>query len=477
MKSSATSPLLSMIDRRALLNVMGLSAGSLFLPSLLGDRRAYAVGAPKRLWIFHTQHGPHYPLWSMRRGGADTAADWDFTLADLPAANWSYSLAPLYEHRNEINIVDGLANVVGLVDDPGKNNAHDIGNGTILTGQHIVAGGGDNRGGGPSIDQVIGKAVAQPGKRSSLYATTWGSWTPVFSGPGQPIKGVNEPAPLFDSIAGFATGGATMGTPKPIDKLALRRASLPDLVREDFKAALSKVGSEDKQKLQNHVDLIDSLQKQLKAQAESTGGGTGSVVDGAACTFGTKPGGVAQVAENAMASVKVLTAALACDVTRVAMQVHGQFGPAEFGANVGDVHQDIAHQAVPGNPAAMQMGTYYKKHAEEFAKIIAGLKAIKEGNGTMLDNTVVVWTTELANGPHDLNRIPFVMAGGCGGYFKTGRYLKYAETAKVNNRTVGPGHNKLWVSVMQAMGLPNNSFGATNTGGQDLTGVLPRLKA
>jgi len=464
-----------MIDRRSLLSLTGLSAGSLFLPSLLGDKVAHAAGAPKRLWIFYTQHGPHYPLWSMRRGGSDADQDWEFSLGDLAQANWSYSLAPLYEHRNDINIVDGLANVVGLVDNPGRNNAHDIGNGTILTGKNIVAGVGDNRGGDMSVDQIVGKALAQPGKKTSLYATTWGTWTPVFSGPGKPIKGVNEPGPLFDSIAGFNTGGGMPGTPKVIDKLALRRASLPDLVREDFKAALQKVGSEDKQKLQAHMELIDSLQKQLKAQADA-GGGSGTAVGAGSCNLGTKPGGVAQHYDNAMGSAKVITAAFACDVTRVAMQVHGQFGPAEFGSNAGDVHQDIAHQAVAGNPAAMQMGTYYKKHAEQFATIIAGLKAVKEGNGTMLDNTVVVWATELANGPHGLNRIPFLMAGGCGGYFKTGRYLKYAESGNVGGQRVGPGHNKLWVSVIQALGMPNNSLGVASSGGQDLSGVLPRLK-
>jgi len=475
MKSSSNSRLLSLIDRRALLSLTGLSAGSLFLPSLLGDRLAHAQAAPKRLWIFYTQHGPHYPLWSMRRGGADQDQDWEFNLGDLPLANWSYSLAPLYEHRNAINIVDGLANVVGLVDNPGRNNAHDIGNGTILTGKHIVAGGGDNRGGDISVDQIVGKALAQPGKRASLYATTWGSWTPVFSGPGKPIKGVNEPRPLFESIAGFGTTSTTPGTPAAPDKLALRRASLPDLVREDFKSVLQKVGSEDRQKLEGHLELVDSLQKQLKVQAG--GSGTGGMAATGSCNLGAKPGGVAMHGENAMASAKVLTAALACDITRVAMQVHGQFGPAEFGSQAGDVHQDIAHQARPGTAAAMAMGSYYKKHAEQFATILSGLKAIKEGNGTMLDNTLVVWATELANGPHDLHRIPFIMAGNCGTYFKTGRYLKYAETGNVGGQRVGPGHNKLWVSAMQALGMPNDTLGVANAGGVGLSGPLPRLKA
>ncbi len=469
MKSTPDSRLLPLVDRRALLNLMGLGAGGLFLPSLLGDKLAYAQQAPKRLWIFYTQHGPSYAHWRMRRSGlAETDQDWEFGLGDTAQSAFSHSLAPLYEHRNDVAIIDGLANVVGLVDNPGRINAHDIGNSTTLTGAHTGPGGGDNRGSGPSVDQIVGKALAQPGKRNTLYATTWGTWTPVFSGPGMPIKGINEPKPLFDSLAGFSTGGSTGGT---VDKLALRRASLPDLVKEDFKAVLQRVGTEDKQKLEAHVALVDSLQKQLKAQSESAASGGG-------CALGSAPGGVAQHGQNAMASARVLTAALSCDITRVAMQVHGQFGTAEFGAaGVGDVHQDIAHQAHEGTNAAKLMGDYYRKHAEQFAQIIAGLKAVKEGNGTLLDNTLVVWATELANGPHDLHRVPFVVAGG-GNAFKLGRYIKYAENlGTVTGKSVGPGHNKLWVSVMQALGMSNNTLGAGNAGGQNLSGPLPRLRA
>jgi hypothetical protein len=470
MRSNDVSKWLPFIDRRSLLNFMGLSAGGLFLPSLMGDRAARAAEPPRRIWIFYTQHGPHYPLWKMRQGGGDDVnQDWEIPLANLAQSAWSHSLAPLYAHRNDVLIVDGLANAVGLVDDPGRNNAHDIGNGTILTGAHIVAGGGDNRGGGPSIDQVISKSVAQPGKRATIYATTWGAWTPIFSGPGKPIKGINEPRPLFDSLAGLVPPGTGAGTGP--DPLAQARASLPDLVREDYKAALKKVGRDDRLKLEEHVGLIDSLQKQLQGRLTQGGSMTGGT-----CTLGARPGGVVHHAENAMGSAKVLTAALACDLTRVAVQVHGQFAPAEFGASAGDVHQDIAHQATDGTAAAMGMANYYRKHAEQFAQILSGLKAVQvDGGKTLLDSTAVVWVTELANGPHDLHRVPFVIGGSCGGYFKTGRYLKYAETATVNGRRSGPAHNKFLVSLMRAMGLPDNSIGPTSAGGASLTGALPRL--
>ena len=79
------------------------------------------------------------------------------------------------------------------------------------------------------------------------------------------------------------------------------------------------------------------------------------------------------------------------------------------------------------------------------------MKKIPEGNGTMFDNTVVVWVNELAIGnKHTRADMPVVVAGSCGGYFKTGRYLKY------NGDT---SHNQLLVSLCNAMDVTVNQFG------------------
>src|SRR5687768_15748616 len=65
------------LSRRQLLNAMGLGSGTLFLPSLMGDKQAYAQAQPKRLVIFYTQHGPGYENWRMRRPGLpDKDGDW-----------------------------------------------------------------------------------------------------------------------------------------------------------------------------------------------------------------------------------------------------------------------------------------------------------------------------------------------------------------------------------------------------------------
>ena len=94
------------------------------------------------------------------------------------------------------------------------------------------------------------------------------------------------------------------------------------------------------------------------------------------------------------------------------------------------------------------------------------LDSVQEGNGTLLDNSAVVWLTELATGGHDLNRVPNVIAGGAAGYFRPGRYVHYPQT---NSRrrtwgnireSVGPAQERLHVSLMHAMGMTERrSFG------------------
>jgi hypothetical protein len=164
----------------------------------------------------------------------------------------------------------------------------------------------------------------------------------------------------------------------------------------------------------------------------------------------------------------------------------------EFGAPPGDVHQDFAHRTLTDANAAEQMTKYNAKHAEIFLYLVEALRRYTEGDGSLLDHTAVVWISELANGPHDLDKIPIVMAGSCCGAFRTGRYLSHAQNlpnphehpdwGDTASRPIGPGHSHWLISLMQAMGLPNSEIGKTSVMTRDgtnqtlqLTGPLPRL--
>ncbi|MDF3065384.1 MAG: hypothetical protein K0R38_985, partial [Polyangiaceae bacterium] len=101
-------------------------------------------------------------------------------------------------------------------------------------------------------------------------------------------------------------------------------------------------------------------------------------------------------------------------------------------------------------------------YTQMFAKFLAKLDSVPEGSGTMLDNSLVVWGSELGKGnSHSFERMPFVVAGGSGGNLETGRYLQYDKIE----------HNRLLVSVARLMGVAEqDKFGGTDAGSGGLSG-------
>lgn len=470
--------------RRQLLQATGLAAGSLFLPSLLGDRQAArAATTPGRLGIFFTQHGPTYETWRMRRPGLpDRDADWEFPLADVPEAEFSAVLQPLYPYRNDILVLDGLAFTSAFADNPGTNN-HNAGTSHALTGAKMVRGSGFNgegQGGGPSVDQVVANAVAVPGRIKSLfYSTAYKPWAPSFIAANQPTPAECSPAAAFDRL--FPAGTAPpSATPSEAELIRQARPSVLALVRNEFATLAPRLGTEDRQRLDQHRALIADLETQIKGR------------DGIVCAAPAKPSqtgscsGAGDHPAMVRAYMKLATAAWACDLTRVAVIDSGQLDAAQFGAPPGDVHQDIAHAATPGSAAADLMAKYYRVHATQFGELIAGVRA-----AGLIDRTALMWITEIADGPHGLFRTMIVLAGGGGGAFRTGRYLKYKETGANpaafsyggGKNRIGPAHSQVLVSLMQAMGLPDNSIGIASATGNlagsgepvTLSGPLPRL--
>jgi len=473
------------LTRRRLLHATGLASGSLFLPSLLGDRRAQAAAAtPGRMAILFTQHGPTYETWRMRPQASlpDKDQDWEFSLDTVAEADWSQVLQPLYAYRKNIIVLDGLAMTSAFADNPGTNN-HNAGTSHALTGAKMVRGSGFNgegQGGGPSVDQVVANVVAVPGRIKSLfYTTAYKPWCPSFEASNKPTTPECSPATAFDRL--FPAGAVpNSGPPSEADLIRQARPSVLDLVRDQYANLAPPLGTEDRQRLDQHRALIADLEAQTKGRAMI------------ACTAPTKPtqvgkcsGGEPQPA-TVGAFLKLVTAAMACDLTRVAVVDSGQLANADFNAPPGDVHQDIAHSATPGTPAATQMGNYYRVHAAQFGDLISQFS-----NAGMLDSSAIMWITEIADGPHGLFRNMVVLAGGANGAFRTGRYLKYKETGANpagysyggGKNRIGPAHSQVLVSLMQAMGLPDNSIGIPSATGNlagmgeavNLSGPLPRL--
>ena len=106
-------------------------------------------------------------------------------------------------------------------------------------------------------------------------------------------------------------------------------------------------------------------------------------------------------------------------------------------------------------------------YAEQLAYLLGKLASYKEGDATLLDNTVVLWCNEVGKGNNHAHRdLPFLLAGSCGGYFRTGRFVDYMAGG-----AAGHPHNNLLVSLAQAMGAKDTTFGDP----AHCTGPLPNL--
>jgi len=160
---------------------------------------------------------------------------------------------------------------------------------------------------------------------------------------------------------------------------------------------------------------------------------------------------MAAVPYHTRLQIDTMVAALACDQTRVAtfMYDNGNGQKVPTWLDIYEPHHQISHRQDAESVA--KLTAINADIAGHFSYLLEKLDSIPEGSGTMLDNSFVVWANELGNGRyHRTENIPFVLAGGAGGYFETDRFLTAG----------GQDHNRLLVSMCHAMGLTDvESYG------------------
>lgn len=463
------------VSRRALLRGgLGLGLGALCLPSLLSRAARAAAEEPvRRLLIVMTEHGTVYDRWRMRPGGLPEDEDWEVPLGDLAEADFSEILQPLHAHRDRLLVLDGIGNAVGLVT---GHNPHEEGHATALTGtltQEIQNGLAHAQ--GPSIDQIVAGAIAAPGQIASLHLSQL-SWPYCFNAEGKQIPQIVEPTELYWKLFPLGPGDA----PLPTDLAAIRarQRQVVELTREQYAAVAPRLGAEDRVKVEHHRDLLAALAVQLDELVKKT------------CEIPDPPGAGPAWEDPAWHDHRTqlyttLTAlALSCDLTRVAVLALSELRNEHVGAPPGSVHNDYAH-AVSTDPVAAQVMTnYHRYHALEVRRLLDVLAEAPSAGGSLLDDTLVVWSSELGTPEHAMNQYPVVLAGGTGYFSQHGRYIRWRQTHVVpgawGDELQGPPHNRLLVSIGRAMGVKVDAVGVTslalkNGGTLDCTGPLDRL--
>ncbi len=445
-------------SRRSLLKQLGVSAG--LLP-LLDVTKSFGaeVGFPKRLLVVVWTNGT-IPAQFWPQGVGTKLSD-----LTLPAIT-----APLEPYKKDVLFISGLE-TRNFSDNPGSAGFGHQNYATTFTATKgkLVPGGA---GGEPlctaisaSIDQYIAddvaKRVALPLRSLHLSVLRGGSAfynCCIYRNGGAAVAPDSDPA----AVAGRIFSGQNQQSAQLTRTLAQRRSVL-DFVAKDLEGFGRNLGKADGMKVAAHLDGVRELEKQLAglATAKCTGLGVPKI----AMTVQNYPAIVD-------AQTSIIASAFKCDLTRVATLQLGDYnGDAITFPWIGvdgkgttfparDWH-DCAHNPGTNSDTKVKVDNWF---LQQFAALIKKFKDIPEGGGTMLDNTAILFANHMTNGAlHNCDNLPWIVAGGCGGYFKTGRFLRAPA------RTPS---NKLFVGLAQAMGVnvPNGAFGDA-----EYAGLLPDL--
>ena len=479
------------IRRRQLLQALGLGGlASLFHRGSIA--RADAPAFPSRIVFYIQPHGHIPDAWNMTIPGGPTDQFAQRSLLDLQTTDFSPTLQPLYAFRDRLLAIEGLSHTSALADiaavtqaGSGDLNNHQIGVADVLTGSRALQQPGTYcTGGARSVDQELAARGSAPGRFDSrVYGFDYipNSVVSPFSylGPGQATPMVSDPSAAFSDLLGYVTPAAATTTRASL--LQSLRPSVLDMVGREFDLLAPQLGAADRQKLEQHRALVRELELSL-------GSGPSAKCD---TTFASTPVGV-DVGPSVRQFMSLIRLAFACDLTRIVTFSAPVPQCPELGYPADMTFHGYAHQSILGNTACGQMYSPVAAqamtdldawHAGHVAYLLQQLDSVVEGSGTLLDHTVVVWVTELATPTHQHWDICTLLAGGCNGFFDTGRYVRYPRTLPnpmPNMALTGPAHNRLHVSLMQAMGQTDTSFGMTSAVAADgtpisLTGPLTEL--
>ncbi len=440
-------------NRRILLRGLGgACVAAPFLPSI-AEREAKAQGmatpAPKRLIVFFTFHGCLTNRWFPAKShGTLSTAEYQALPTLAPLAPF----APKLLMPRGIRAMNewGFQGTLGQKNDPHTNPAGSMFTAFPLTPNATEssasnAGKFDAKPTGRSLDHIAAAAVNKTSSGAAPTTATPGA-APLFmqiggvqgnamnnmnviswsDDKGTIFPGQGSPTPVFSSLTNlFGTGTVNPDTYK-----VARGKSVIDCVRDDLgRLNRMNMSSVDRQNLTRWTELL-----------HYTGG---TVSTGAACNMTTAtqlglPGSGTDIVKQANIFMDLAVLTSLCDANRVIfmkMPSNASLRHLNYAASDGTMKQLTmdAHSASHriGNAgqggqcvadAISMIHAIDKYYAQQFAYLVGKLDSFSEGDVKLLDNTATVWIQEMSDGnSHNLNNLPILQAGGCGGYFKTGQ--------------------------------------------------------
>jgi hypothetical protein len=439
------------LNRRTFLRGAGTAVALPFLDAMTPALSA-ATTAPVRMAFVYVPNGIDMRNWNPSYEGA---------LQELPRI-----LKPMEAFKQDMTLISNLTHNGGraLLDGAGD---HGRCCGGYLSGVQPRKTMVDIKA-GISCDQIVANDVGrqtrfpslevgledarQAGDCDSGYSCAYTN-NLAWRGEAQPLPPVLDPRALFERLFG---DGANL-TPEQKALKSKQRRSILDFVTGDTKALQANLGPTDRRKLDEYLSSIRDIERQL-LKAEKDNAQVNSGMD--------KPYGVpADFAEHFKLMTDMMTVAFQADLTRVMTFLVTREGTSRAYREIGiaDGHHPLTHhQNKPDQMEKVaQINTY---HVTQFAGWMEKMKSIREGDGSLLDNSMIVYGAGLSDGNrHTHEDLPTLMVGHGGkhlnGGIKAGRRIVYRKETPMSN---------LFLTMMDRMGTKVDHFG-------DATGRLEGL--
>jgi hypothetical protein len=441
------------LSRRTMLRGFGTLLALPVLDAMMPSiARAQAAGtAPKRLVAFYAACGIRMQAWTP----AATGVNWALT----PILNPLGAFNGLPSVKDDVLILTGLANRPAQPDGPGD---HASGTGAFLTAAHPFKTNASNIRNGISMDQVAAGALKQftrfpslelgnnsggnSGDCDSGYSCAYAnniSWASAT----QPLAKETNPQSVFDRLFGAVDPNQTQAA---VAKRKKYKQSVLDAVKDDAASLKARLGTTDKRKIEEFSTGLRELEVRIQSEQPT------------ACQPSARPPGGPDLRAKTTQMLDLIAFAFQCDLTRVAtfmLQNAGSNFVYDF-LGITDGHHELSHHG--GNAAKLSaLEKIDAWEVEQFAYLLRKLKSIPEAGGTVLDNSLAFFSSEIEDGDsHSHFNMPIIVGGRAGGNFTPGRHLRYTNSPSVGN---------LFATMLNATGVPSTSFG-------DSTGLLTDVK-
>jgi hypothetical protein len=435
------------LSRRGLLRGIGTAVALPMLdamfPALSSAAKTARRVAPNRMVFCYVPNGVDMRNWRPDALGK--------------AYNLPKILSPLAPVRDNVLVFSGLKDHNGeaLGDGPGD---HARAAASFLTGVHPRKTAGSDISVGISVDQVAAQRIGSATRLASLelgcedghlagncdsgYACAYVnsiSWrTATVPNPPE----VN-PRAVFERLFGSEEDAAD---PTARARNAKLDQSILDLVSDDTKKLQRDLGPTDRRKLDEYLTAVREVERQVQVgekQAEE---------NNVAVPNMPKPEGIPlEFGEHAQLMFNLMAIALQSDITRVSTFMLAREGSNRSYREIGvpEGHHGLSHHR--NDPALMdKIAAINQYHMEQFAMFVNKLQSTPDGDGSLLDHTMIVYGSGISDGnKHNHDDLPVLLAGG-GRNFKTGRHVKLSESIPVAN---------LYLSMLDVMGVPTEKLG------------------